>query len=45
MIKRMLQLLKLYAREATDLIIFVESLTNFSTQWRGKNPGEGPPCH
>lgn len=41
--EQILKPLKLSAREQSDLIVFLESLTNFTMTWR-RNLGDGPYC-
>ena len=41
--EQILKPLKLSQREQTDLVVFLESLTNFTMNWR-RNLGDGPYC-
>ena len=41
--EQLLKPLKLSQREQMDLVVFLESLTNFTMNWR-RNLGDGPYC-
>jgi len=42
--EQILRPLKLSAREATDLAVFLETLSDYAAPWRGRKPGDGPAC-
>jgi cytochrome c peroxidase len=42
--EQILKPLKLSAREATDLAVFLETLADYGAPWRGSKPGDGPAC-